>query len=190
MAQGYDPRFGGENIARNYEGVNEVMTYFMSHSSSASEVLFAGYDHVGVAVQWSYWVLVFARSSLTFITDDNDNDDGNGCSITMAPTALPTSKPTVVIAPSGLPTQGPTEVPTISNEPSHEPTRSMAPSYCVDVNVNDEEVVGWQDADGYGCKWYSIFDPDCVEYGDCCKKDGYTARTACCVCGGGVGMTI
>ena len=41
--------------------------------------------------------------------------------------------------------------------------------------------------DDDSCNWYAVdASIRCIEWGDCCKNDGYTANTACCVCGGGI----
>jgi len=66
---------------------------------------------------------------------------------------------------------------------------------CDDVTIDGEP---WKDADGDGCDWYDdihVGDDDyyyddadtrCVYYGEEYGKDGFTALSACCVCGGGV----
>ncbi|KAJ9448629.1 hypothetical protein DIPPA_56149, partial [Diplonema papillatum] len=61
---------------------------------------------------------------------------------------------------------------------------AQAPLVCHDVLIDGQE---WQDDDGFSCSEYVINteNNDCEEYGDLYENDGYTANTACCVCGGG-----
>ena len=44
----------------------------------------------------------------------------------------------------------------------------------------------WHDSGGseYNCEWYSE-DDNCETHGDAYEYDGYTAKEACCACGGG-----
>ena len=63
------------------------------------------------------------------------------------------------------------------------------------------DVLNWIDSNGNGCEWYADDNDDsemlstrsmsssrCSEYGNCCVYLGHTAKTACCVCGGGEGF--
>ena len=47
------------------------------------------------------------------------------------------------------------------------------------------DISNWKDSSGDGCDWYSGKPGLCDSLGDCCEKNGYTASTACCDCGGG-----
>ena len=49
-----------------------------------------------------------------------------------------------------------------------------------------DSVSGWYDSDGstYNCDWYDVGER-CLMYGNDSSNMGYTARQACCGCGGG-----
>ena len=67
------------------------------------------------------------------------------------------------------------------NIPSSAPTISSAPTACYPVS-------NWHDNAGDGCDWYDN-DPNgdyrCRTFGTDYKRNGFTAETACCGCGGG-----
>ena len=48
-----------------------------------------------------------------------------------------------------------------------------------------KDIANWKDVYGDGCDWYAAKPESCDLFGDCCEKNGYTANTACCECGGG-----
>ena len=108
---------------------------------------------------------------------------------TKSPTRAPTAKPTLspkpispTEKPSKSPTRNPTKLPTknpITAPPTKTPTKAPVEPIC-------SNVPNWKDSDGDGCNWYVNNDPGCDDYGDCCKKQGHTANTACCFCGGGI----
>ena len=52
------------------------------------------------------------------------------------------------------------------------------------------DIANWTDLFGDGCDWYGSKDGACEAFGDCCEKNGYTAKTACCACGGGEDVEI
>ena len=70
-----------------------------------------------------------------------------------------------------------------------------------EANVECSDVSGWTDIFGDGCDWYAdafgdddfIYGDDdavvsggrCEFWGSCCENNGYTAKMACCACGGG-----
>ena len=56
-------------------------------------------------------------------------------------------------------------------------------SYAQDTSCSD--IANWIDAYGDGCDWYASKPNACDAYGECCERYGYTASTACCICGGG-----
>lgn len=82
--------------------------------------------------------------------------------------------------------------PTKSDHPTSSPSLSLQPTeFCRDIP-------GWHDADGLRgvCEWYAapVGDDDdyyneggtrCNLFGTSYENDGFTASTACCVCGGG-----
>mmetsp|Transcript_8807 Transcript_8807/g.13028 ORF Transcript_8807/g.13028 Transcript_8807/m.13028 type:complete len:440 (+) Transcript_8807:92-1411(+) len=94
----------------------------------------------------------------------------------------------------GVPSGNPSVslMPTKSDHPTTSPSLSLQPTeFCRDVP-------GWHDADGPrgGCAWYAdpVGDDDeyyseedtrCDRFGTSFENNGFTARTACCVCGGG-----
>ena len=65
--------------------------------------------------------------------------------------------------------------------PSIVPSASALPTMlCVDVP-------NWSDAFGDTCLYYNVNGEEaCLEFGECCEANGYTANSACCVCGGGL----
>lgn len=156
---GYATRRWAQNTARGFDTVQEVMTHYLNYGEdSVARIRSSKYEHFGVAEESTYWVILFAGT----------DDENERCSFTLYPTPGPTIHPSFSPRPSISPSQSPTL----------EPTSSAAPSYCQDVPE-------WQDAEGYGCNWYGIFDSDCTKYGDCCMNEGHIALTACCTCGGG-----
>ena len=157
---GYSPRRWAQNTARGFNTVQEVINHYLNYGEeSVARIQSTKYEHFGVAEESKYWVILFAGT----------DDENERCTFTLGPTPEPSMPPTV------------SQRPSISKPPTISPTSSAAPTYCQDVP-------GWKDAADYGCIWYGIFDSDCTEYGSCCKKDGHIAKTACCICGGGVNV--
>ncbi len=79
--------------------------------------------------------------------------------------------------------------------PSTSPSPSM-PAGTPAPSMDCRDVPGWVDSYNDSCDWYELDvgdddafydenDTRCSYWGDCCKNDGHTANTACCICGGG-----
>ncbi len=113
---------------------------------------------------------------------------------TLSPSFLPSTPPT--LSPSILPTTPPTLGPSVSpstlptSVPS--PTPSQSPTICVDDT-------DWKDKTGDNCEEYRKHRRDldvgeydgyywCEVYGYL-ENNGKSARTACCICGGGMHLS-
>lgn len=99
------------------------------------------------------------------------------------PTWTPTHRPSLTPSTSSFPTTYPTEKPTFS------PSASSSPSSYPSEGCKDA-MDGWYDSDGrdYDCGWYYSFNR-CSTYGNSHSNFGYTAKEACCSCGGGSSLT-
>ncbi|KAL3927084.1 MAG: hypothetical protein SGBAC_013226 [Bacillariaceae sp.] len=81
------------------------------------------------------------------------------------------------------PTLGPTTTSTVAPGPTQAPTAFVVNPSCIDLD-------GFEDYFGDNCKWYQVNDdPFCPLWGSHQGGAGfgsYTAKTACCYCGGGL----
>lgn len=61
-------------------------------------------------------------------------------------------------------------------------TLTNGTSLC-DTTCQCDDVVDWEDADGFNCAWYGEVPEDrCPKFGDANTNDGEIANTACCAC--------